>query len=221
LALASQLPWQLALQFALQSADGGVALHWALQLPLHVAWQDASHSLWLFAFEHLALQSPLQLPSQFAEQSNEPGFTLHDAVHSPVHDALQSTDALALQLPLHDAWSWAAQAASKLMGVHFAVQPPDVSTVHCAFARTSMFPQDSIPAWATRGAKKRKEAAPSPSEMARSRFFVEVMGKILQGGDKSACRRDGRRIAMRCFDDSTCVRSFSSRQRVRDTTHQR
>jgi len=99
-------------------------------------------SVWLLALEHLALQLPVQLAWQLAEQSNAPGSTAQSAWQPPVHDAVHSTDTSAL----HDAWSWALHATSKLMGVHCAVQPPSVLSSHCASAVTLMFPQDSIPA---------------------------------------------------------------------------
>jgi hypothetical protein len=97
-----------------------------------------------------------------------------------VHDVLQSTEAEALHDPLQLASSWPAQAASNDTGVHFAVQPPDVSTLHCAEALTLMLPHDSNPACATRGAKNVKAVA--AIEAARKRC-EEVIGTI--SGEKS------------------------------------
>jgi hypothetical protein len=145
-ALPSQLPLQLALHFASQVAEGGVPWHFPLQLPEQVALHDASHSLWFADDEHLPLQSAEHVPSQLPWQSNEPGFALHDPVQLPVHDVLQSTLADALHCPLHCTSSLPAQAASNVSGVHCAVHPPCVSTLHCASARTSMLPHDSRPA---------------------------------------------------------------------------
>jgi hypothetical protein len=82
-----QLPLQLASHFASQVAEGGVPVHSASQLPLHVALQDASHSLLLPDDEHLPLQSPSQLARQLAEQSSEPGFASHCPVQLPLHEA--------------------------------------------------------------------------------------------------------------------------------------
>jgi hypothetical protein len=141
---------------------------WAPQLAL----QEASHCV-LFAFD---AQDPWQVPEQSASQdpwqSKLPGFAMQLAVQLPLQFVVQFTSAVAMHIPLHDAWSCAAQAASKWTGVQLTVQPPDVSSVQFAFACTSMLPHDERrSARATRGAATRNAPKTTAKAGTKRRFI--------------------------------------------------
>ena len=82
------------------------------------------------------------------------------ALQLPLQLALQEALAEPVQPPLQETSSWAAQEAWKFIGVQFAVQPPEVSSVHCALAWTSMLPHDDrMSARATLGVNANTSAA--------------------------------------------------------------
>jgi hypothetical protein len=147
---ASHLPLQEDLHFAEQSAVGGVPLQDALHLALQFAEQWPLHSAvavpppacaW-----QVASQSVLQEPSQLPAQLYVPGSTVHFALQSDSHEPVQAASMEPVHWPSQLTTALPSHAAWKLTGVHFAVQPPDVSTVHLASALTLMFPHDSSPA---------------------------------------------------------------------------
>jgi hypothetical protein len=125
-------------------ALGGVpvqlALHCPPQVALHEASQSASAPPSVVDAEHFPEHVPSQRAEQSALQSSDPGLAWHLPLQSVLQDASQSTLALAVHWPLHCVSSFAAQATSKLTGVHWAVHPPCVSTLHCASAETLMLP---------------------------------------------------------------------------------
>ena len=136
-----QLPWHLASQLAV----GGVpvqllshlasqfALQDAEQRPLHAAESESEAHLPSHALPQSAVQPPLQL----AWQSKLPAFASHLALHSDSsHLPVHSADAEPEHLPSQLTSSLAAHCAWKLIGVHFAVQPPWTSAVHFADAST-------------------------------------------------------------------------------------
>jgi hypothetical protein len=81
-------------------------------------------------------QSPEHVPSQLKLPEQPPVQLASQVVTS--HDTL----ALALQFPLQLASSCAWHWTSTLTGVHWAVQPPEVSIVHVSVPLKSMFPHD-------------------------------------------------------------------------------
>jgi hypothetical protein len=125
-AWAVQLPPQLAMHLAWHDAVGGVPMHCPLQCPPQLALQEASHCAEL-AFD---AQEPWQFPEQSAShdpwQSKLPGFAVQLAMQLPLQLAVQFTSADALHIPMQPTSSCAAQAAWKLIGVHWVVQPPEV-----------------------------------------------------------------------------------------------
>lgn len=57
-------------------------------------------------------------------------------------EPVQLASAVTLQLPLHDTWSCAEHDATTLIGVHFAVHPPEVSSSHEAVLSRAMSPHE-------------------------------------------------------------------------------
>jgi hypothetical protein len=138
-------PLQLAWHLPLQSADGGVPVHLPEHSPEHVALQDAWHCAESEFEAHEPWHVPSQVPLQLASQSKLPGSAVHLPEQLPSQVAWHD-GSVAVQPPAHEASSWPRQAASKLTGVHFALQSTPTSALHVASAWTSMFPQASIPA---------------------------------------------------------------------------
>jgi len=141
-ACAVQLPLQLAMHLAWHDADGGVPVHCALQCPPQLALQEAWHCAWSALAEQAPSQCPSQSASQDPWQSNMPGLDVQLAMQLPLQVVLQFTSADAVHCPPHVTSSCAAHAASKLIGVQSAVQPPAVSSLQLAFAWTSMLPHE-------------------------------------------------------------------------------
>jgi hypothetical protein len=182
-ACAVQLPLQLAVHWAWHDAIGGVPLHCPLQCPPQLALQEAWHCAWSEAAEQDPLQCPSQSASQEPWQLNMPGFAMQLAMQLPVQVALQFTSADAVHVPLHDASSCAEHAASKLMGVHLAVQPPDVSSVHEAFACTSMLPhEERMSARAVYGVAR----SSAPTERGRTKDGIKKERCIHRGSHDRA-----------------------------------
>ena|ERR1700722_1639523 len=105
------------------------------------------HSLLLPIDEHWPLHDASQLVLQSPEQVTIPGF----AVHIPMQSAVQLPVHIALADPEHMADALAVQ----LMGVHAAVQPPDVWKLQLTLVapEKSMLPHAATgAAWATLGA---------------------------------------------------------------------
>jgi hypothetical protein len=188
-ACAVQLPLQLAMHWAWHDAIGGVPVHCALQCPPQLALQEAAHCAWL----ELAEQDPLQCPSQSASQDpwqlNMPGFAMQLAMQLPVQLVLQFTSADAVHPPVHDASSCAEHAASKLIGVHWAVQPPEVCSVQEAFACTSMLPhEERRSARALRGVARRR----APTDRERTKDGIQKERCIRLGShDRAPGARPG------------------------------
>ena len=77
-------------------------------MPLQAASHSAALDFALQEPKQSAVQRTLQLPWQ----SNVPGSTVHWPEHFALQSTLHRTSAVALQLPLHDKYPFAAQAAS-------------------------------------------------------------------------------------------------------------
>jgi hypothetical protein len=104
------LAWHCAMQVVMSLLD--------VHCPEQDAIASASHEPWQ-SNPPLALQLPMQLPVQLAVQP---------ASIPPLHP------------PMQLASSEAEQEAEKLMGVQFAVHPPDVWSVHIAVEFRSRLP---------------------------------------------------------------------------------
>ncbi len=111
-------PLQLAWHFVLQSALGGVALHWSVQRLLQSSMQSAAQpESWPSQLDvQLALQSFVHAPVQ----SKLPGLAVQLVMQLALHVPVQEADALAVHWPSH--------SATKLPGVHSAAQVAGVVT---------------------------------------------------------------------------------------------
>jgi hypothetical protein len=125
----------------MQLADGGVALHWMLQLLEQLAWQEAVHSSVFALDEQLPLHDASQSVSHEPWQSKLPGLPEHIPEQLASQPPVQFTSAIAVQPPLHITSSCAAHDAWTVTGVHCAVQPPEVSTTQVSLAVTSRLSQ--------------------------------------------------------------------------------
>ncbi len=141
LALAVHEPLHEAWHFASHVAEGGVPSHFALHEPLQLAWHCVVQSALFADEEHWLVHDASHDVRQLALQSKLPGLELHEPVQSPVHEPVQLTSGFTVHWPVHVACSFAEHAALKCTGVHWAVQPPDVTSVQLALAFTSMSPQ--------------------------------------------------------------------------------
>ncbi len=131
------------------------------------------HSDWLASDWHSAWQLPEQSASQEPSQLKLPGLAVQLPLQFAWQFVLHDAVAVAVHPPLHDAWSCAEHEAWKLMGVHCAVHPPEVSSVHCALAWTSMFPhEDRMSARAARGTDPSANAARARTEVETRRRRV-------------------------------------------------
>jgi hypothetical protein len=154
-----------------------------VQLPSHlllaVALHDASHWLLLASELHCAVQSASRLASHSPWQLKLGGSALQCAWHVVTsHDAVHVASAVAVHCPLQLTSSFPAQAASIEMGVHMAVQPPDVSTVQVSSARTSIFPHAPMPADAFAVTNVgRAKAAGTKKAMPNRRLIVDSSGR--------------------------------------------
>jgi hypothetical protein len=101
---------------------------------------EASHCDWLALLEQSLEQCPsqslLQDPSQLKFPPVQPPLQLLSQVD------WQFASMVAVHWPLQLASSCAEHWTSTLIGVQFAVHPPDVSIVHVSFPEKSMSPHD-------------------------------------------------------------------------------
>src|SRR5690606_32806787 len=86
---------------------------------------------------HCASVLAVQSASQEPWQLKEPGSALHSALQEPLQSAVQLASMEALHCP--------SQAATKLSGVHLALQPPSNSRWHSPKARASRLPHAAAP----------------------------------------------------------------------------
>jgi hypothetical protein len=160
-------PLHDAWHFASQLAEGGVPVHFALHVPPQFARHSASHCDEFPELEQCPLQEPSHVALQSALQSKLPGWVWHFAEQLPEHDPVHDALAVTLQLPLQLACNLAEQATWKFTGLHCAVQPPCVTTVHCASAGSVMFPHGARSARAGSAVQVTKEKAASEARKGR------------------------------------------------------
>jgi hypothetical protein len=136
-------PLQLAVHPAVQVAVGGVPLQLAWQRAPQLAWHDAVHSDMLLSDAHWPVQLPWQSAEQEPSQSNMPGWAMQLAMHPPEQLASQ----FALTMPVHPPVQFASRSAEhwswKLGGVHIAMHPPEVTSMHCSLPAKSKLPHPS------------------------------------------------------------------------------
>jgi hypothetical protein len=193
-AWAWQLPWHAAWHVTgLQLGAVPVQLPW--HSAPHVSLHEASHCAELALLE----QSPVQWASQLSVQ--EPSQLKLPLVQPPVqldsHDAVQLASMFTLHWPLQLASSCAEHCTSTLMGVHCAVHPPDVSSVHVSVPLKSMFPHSEMTvAPAVAGEKTTNAPTMPPATAAKSderRNMASLLGAdcLKSAAGRRATRGDG------------------------------
>jgi hypothetical protein len=126
---------------ALQSTEGGTPMQLTLQRAPQLALHDPSHSDWFASDAHWPMQWPSQSALHEPWQSNMPGCAEQLPLQLALQLASQFTSSEVVQPPLQLAsrsaehWSW------KLGGVHIAMHPPEVTSMHCSLPAKSKLPQ--------------------------------------------------------------------------------
>ncbi len=172
---------QLVLHVVVQSSVAGMVTHcvsqWSLQHAPHDAWQSVMSA----DDEQLALHPAEQRPLQSVLHVVEPGLAVHVVVQSLRQLDVHVASALRLHWLSHCCSSFAAQHASKLVGVHIVVHALVVTSWQLALASMSMSPHAEMPAWARRGAIV---SAATPRARMEAERRVEI-GRFISAGDSN------------------------------------
>jgi hypothetical protein len=177
-ACAVQLPWHSAWHCVSHVADGGVPSQLPWQRALHEAWHSDEQFSSEESDEHWLEHWPLQSESHEPWQLNDPGFAVHCVLQFPSHVVVQS----AVTLPVHWPEQLASTESSQLTGVHWAVQPPEVSNVHDSLPEKSMLPHEAIGfAFAVPGVKSARAPSDDAAIKAKSEVRVAMEECLLAG----------------------------------------